>query len=143
MAGLNSENTGKGRDFQEIAAKLLSQLWGVTLVSDHPIAIGTPPKKHRFDLSTLDIAYAGECKNYSWTETGNVPSAKMGFMNEAVFYLSFLPSSTLKFIVMRRDTHMRHRESLAEYYHRQYHHILGETHLFEIDIELRTIREIR
>ena len=37
--------------------------------------------------------------------TGNVPSAKIGFANEAAFYLSFLPNSFEKYIVMLHATH--------------------------------------
>ncbi len=70
---------------------------------DAPIPIGRPAKGHRFDLVSEDGRYVGECKNYSWTEGGNVPSAKMGFINEAVFYLSWLPKSASRFVVMRRD----------------------------------------
>ncbi|MBR3621310.1 MAG: hypothetical protein IKN56_07345, partial [Clostridia bacterium] len=66
------------------------------------IAIGYYPeelKEHKFDLVSADGSIAVECKRYTWTETGNVPSAKMGFCNEAAFYLSFLPDNVDKYIV--------------------------------------------
>ena len=81
----NRLNTGKGRSFQEKAAIVLAAHFGTEFHLDHPILIGKPPKLHRFDLVSTNLQHVGECKNYSWTETGNVPSAKMGFINEAVF----------------------------------------------------------
>ena len=84
MATDNSLNTGKGSSFQTLAAKMLSEHLSVEFRLDYAIAIGKPPKLHRFDLVSTDVRFVGECKNYSWTETGNTPSAKMGFVNEAI-----------------------------------------------------------
>ena len=138
----NRLNPGKGHAFQKLAAEMLSQHFGVEFRLDHPIRIGNPPKEHRFDLVSVDSLYVGECKNYAWTETGNVPSAKMGFVNEAVFYLSFLSPEIVRFVVMRKDTHPRQRESLADYYYRTYHHLLNGIFVVEVDTESRKLREI-
>ena len=67
--------------------------------------------------------------------TGNVPSAKMGFANEAAFYLSFLPDKYEKFIVMLKATHEKRNETLAEYYYRMNRHLLGKTKVAEYDPE--------
>ncbi len=138
----NSLNTGKGRSFHEQAAKILSHHFGVEFRLDFPIPIGNLPKEHRFDLVSTDAQYVGECKNYSWTESGNVPSAKMGFINEAIFYLSFLSSDIMRFVVVRKDTHSKRRESLADYYYRTYRHLLNGVFIIEIDLDSSTIREI-
>jgi hypothetical protein len=114
----NSLNPAKGKQFQEKAAELLSERTQVEFRLDYPVAIGNPPKDHRFDLVSSDLRHFGECKNYSWTKSGNVPSAKMGFINEAVFYLSFLPRDTVRFVVMRKDVHPKRNETLAAYYYR-------------------------
>jgi hypothetical protein len=45
-----------------------------------------------------------------------MPSAKMAFLNEAVLYLSHLPREMHKFIVLRRDLHIRRNETLVAYY---------------------------
>lgn len=139
----NSLNTGKGRSFQKQAAELLSIHFGVLFKLDYPIKIGNPPKEHCFDLVSVNLQYVGECKNYSWTEAGNVPSAKMAFINEAVLYLSFLPADKIRFIAMRKDVHPTRGETLAEYYHRTYHHLLGDIFIIEIDFESDSLREIR
>ena len=110
---------------------------------DKKIKIGRPAKEHKFDLVSKDQKYVGECKNYSWTESGNVPSAKMGFINEATFYLLHLPRSTKKFIVMRKDICKKRKETLAEYYYRTNHHLLKDVFIIEIDIDSNKIKEIR
>lgn len=138
----NRENPGKGRSFQEGAKTVLSRHFGVEFRTDVPVQIGDPPKGHRFDLASKDLRHVGECKNYSWTESGNVPSAKMAFVNEAVFYLSYLPEGTRKLIVMRRDKHPKHNETLAEYYYRTYRHLLKGVSVLELDLETSTVREI-
>jgi hypothetical protein len=133
---------GKGRQFQERARELLSERFQVDFRLDYPIAIGYPPKEHRFDLVSSDLRHVGECKNYSWTKSGNVPSAKLGFVNEAVFYLSFLPEHIVRFVVMRKDTHPIKSETLAEYYFRTYRHLLKGVFVLEIELENDAVREI-
>ncbi len=80
-----------------------------------------------------DNSIAIECKCYTWAVTGNVPSAKMGFTNEAAFYLSFLPESYEKYIVMLHATHEKRDETLAEYYYRMNKHLIGSTRVAEFD----------
>jgi hypothetical protein len=130
----NCMNTGKGRDFQIIAAKLLSDHFQVKFDIEQPMPIGNPPKNHKFDLVSVDLRFIGESKNYSWTEGGNVPSAKMGFINEAVFYLQHLPKDKKRFVVLRRDVDKKHTESIAEYYFRTNKHLLNGVFIIEIDI---------
>ena len=142
MPANNRLNPRKGRAFQKLAAEILSRHFGVEFRLDYPIPIGNPPKEHRFDLVSIDSRYVGECKSYSWTEGGNVPSAKMGFVNEAVFYLLFLSPEIVRFVVMRKDIHPRRGESLADYYYRTYHHLLNGVLILEVDTESGKLREI-
>ena len=142
MPSINQLNPERGRTFQKRASDVLSQHFGVEFHIDYPIAIGTPPKKHKFDLVSIEQRYVGECKNYSWTESGNIPSAKMGFVNEAVFYLLHLPRGVHRFVVMRRDTHPKHSETLAEYYYRIYSHLLDDVFVIELDAETGDLKEL-
>ncbi len=135
-------NPDNGAQFQEKVGILLSKHSRVKFHLNYPIAIGNPPKDHRFDLVSSDLRLVGECKNYTWIESGNVPSAKIGFINEAVFYLSLLPKDTVRFIVMKKDIHPRRKETLAEYYYRTYQHLLEGVVLFEIDLENALIRKV-
>ena len=109
----NSQNPARGAEFERQAQDILSEHFGVVLQRGCAIPIGEPAKEHRFDLASDDGKYVGECKNITWTRPhGNVPSAKMASMNQAVFYLTFVPGAKYRFVVMRRDTHPRRQETL-------------------------------
>lgn len=135
-----SLNTEKGRDFQKLAVVMLGDQFRVRFNIEQPIPIGNPPKNHKFDLVSEDQQYIGESKNYSWTEGGNVPSAKLGFINEAVFYLQHVNKDKKRFIVMRRDVDDKHSESLAEYYFRTYKHLLNGVFIIEIDVLTKSMK---
>lgn len=136
----NSENTGKGKFFQTLSAELLGQHFRIRFQIEHSIPIGNPPKNHKFDLVSDNGLYIGECKNYSWTEGGNVPSAKMGFINEAVFYLQHIPSDRFRFVVLRRDLSNNRIEPLADYYYRMNKHLLNGVFVIEIDVLTQSVR---
>ena len=89
----NSENPGVGSAFQKAVARQFEQHYDKEFILEMKIAIGQPAKDHKFDIVNPEKHIVIECKRYTWTETGNVPSAKMGFTNEAAFYLSFLPDT--------------------------------------------------
>jgi len=130
----NKFNPERGRIFQDRAKDILSEYFRTKFhPSEFSIEIGNPPKNHKFDLVSLDKKYIGECKNHSWTKTGNVPAAKMALLNEAAFYLLHLESGVKKFIVMRKDVHRKRKETLAEYYYRINHHLLKDVFLIEVD----------
>jgi hypothetical protein len=143
MPAPNSMNTSKGRNFQKKAAEILEQHFGVSFRIECPVPIGNPPKKHKFDLASHDGRYIGESKNYSWTEGSNVPSAKMGFITEAVFYLQHLSETIERFVVLRKDVDSKHKWSLAEYYFRTKSHLLKGVFIIEIDVETGAVREFR
>lgn len=114
----NSENPRRGKAFQEAVKEWFETSKQHQYELERPIPIGNPSKPHKFDIVEANGKVVIECKCYTWTESGNVPSAKMGFTNEAAFYLSFLPDTIEKIIVMSRSTHPRRNETLAEYYYR-------------------------
>ena len=63
-------------------------------------------------------------------------------MNEAAFYLSFLPEAIEKNIVIRKSVHPRRKETLAEYYFRTYRHLLGKIGILEYDTDTKTMKLI-
>ena len=136
----NSDNPKKGADFQKQVIDWFRNEYGPGFEMETKIPIGHPAKDHKFDIVNLEKRIVIECKCYAWTETGNVPSAKMGFANEAAFYLSFLPDTYEKYIVMLKSHHTRHQESLAEYYYRMNNHLLGKTKVAEFDPECKELR---
>lgn len=139
----NNENPKVGRLFQELSAKMMGKHFGISFEIDEAILIGEPAKAHKFDCVSSDKKYVAECKCYTWTETGNIPSAKMGFVNEAVFYMSYLPADTTKMIIMKKATHEKRSETLAEYYCRINKHLLKGINVFEIDMENESISVVK
>ncbi len=145
MKNSNADNPGKGARFQEAVADWFRKHYKKNFVIEKKIPIGYSEKKeHKFDIVSEDNTIVIECKCYSWTETGNVPSAKMGAANEAVFYLSFLPGTCEKYIVMNKAMHEKHSpsETLAEYYYRTNKHLLGGTKVAEFDAKIKEMKII-
>lgn len=131
----NADNPRNGAIFQRQVLQWFQKNHAKDFVLEKKIPIGDPAKHHKFDIVDSAGTVAIECKRYTWTETGNVPSAKMGFTNEAAFYLSFLPETYEKYIVMLKSHHPKRNESLAEYYYRTNRHLLGKIKVAEYDPE--------
>lgn len=96
----NSEHPRLGAVFQKRVKQWFEENRKKEFIIEKKLPIGNPPKDHKFDIVAADDTIAIECKRYTWTETWNVPSAKMGTTNEAVFYLSFLPNTYEKYVVI-------------------------------------------
>lgn len=139
---LNSENPRIGKAFQVAVKEWFETNRQHSYELERPIPIGNPAKLHKFDIVEVTGKVVVECKCYSWTESGNVPSAKMGFTNEAAFYLSFLSDMIEKIIVMSKSTHPRRSETLAEYYYRINHHLLKNIRVMEYDTSTKKMRII-
>ncbi len=142
MANANSENPHVGRRFQELVQSILEKKFCTSCEQEAAVAIGKPAKDHKFDLANGDRSVVAECKCYTWTDSGNIPSAKLMGLDEAVFYFSFLPVETKKILCMKKATFKGKTESLAEYYVRVHGHLLGDVFVYEIADD-GTMREIR
>ena len=140
----NSDNTPRGKEFQEAVCEWFASKpeYKGSFEMEVGLPIGSPEKNHFFDIVNKESKIVIECKRYTWTETGNVPSAKIRTLNEAVFFMSLLKGSYTKYIVMLKANHPKKKESLAEYYHKTYKHLLGSTILAEFDIEAKQLRII-
>ena len=138
----NSENPKVGKVFQISVKDWFERYLCRHFDMEKKIPIGSPAKLHSFDIADELGQIVVECKCYTWTETGNVPSAKMGFVNEAAFYLSFLDSSIDRSIVMAKSTHPKRTETLAEYYFRTNRHLLGDIKILEYDAKNDSMRLI-
>lgn len=138
----NSENPKVGRIFQEMVKQWFEATLNRDFNLEQPILIGKPAKPHKFDISdeTQDIVI--ECKCYTWTDSGNIPSAKLRCLNEAIFYFSFLPEDTEKILVMAYAVHPKKSETLAEYYFRMNQHLLGKVKIMELNINTNKMRII-
>ncbi len=83
-----------------------------------------------------------ECKTHTWTKGGYVPSAKLANWNEAMYYFACAPSKFRKIFFVLRDVKNKTGESLAEYYIRQYRHLIPcRVEIWEFD-EKRNEAEI-
>ena len=139
----NSENPKVGKAFQELVCKSITKYFGIPFKFEVTLPIGDPKKLHKFDCVSEDNKIVVECKCYTWTDSGNVQSAKMRGLNEAVFYMSYLPLDITKIICMKKATRTKKLETLAEYYCRTYGHLLSGVTVFEIDDfgEIRVIKQ--
>lgn len=141
----NSDNPKVGAAFQKAVAEWFQNEYKKPFVLEKKIPIGfseCEKKDHKFDIVSEYDTFAIECKCYTWTETGNVPSAKMEFANEAAFYLSFLPDTYEKYIVMSYSKHEKRKETQAEYYYRTNKHLLGSTKVAEYDVKSNTFKVV-
>ena len=141
----NSDNPKNGARFQAQVQDWFTENHGEGFELEVPIEIGVNTdlvKEHRFDIVNREKKIVIECKRYTWTETGNVPSAKMGFLNEAAFYLSLLPEEYEKFIVIYYSYHEKKGMTLAEYYFQMNRHLLGKTKIAEYNPRRREFRVV-
>lgn len=135
-------NAAKGKQFELTAKALLEKKFGVQFEICVGLPIGEPERVHKFDLVSTDKAVVVECKTLKWTAGGFVPPAKLDSVKVAVFYLSFLPTTTTCFVAMDRQLREGKSETLAEYYIRAYGHLLGKTKILEIDVTTGSIAEL-
>ncbi|MCR5817330.1 MAG: hypothetical protein K6F91_10635 [Ruminococcus sp.] len=139
----NSEHTSLGKEFQEAVREWFENEYETDFQLEVGMPIGVSEKKnHNFDIANLDLKIVIECKRYTWTGTGNVPSAKIRALNEAAFFMSFVDDTFAKYIVIVKSNHAKRHESLAEYYHRTYKHLLGNIIVAEFDMETKSFRII-
>ena len=139
-----SSKKRKGDDFRDLAKSALEQELNTTLKSEQKLFIGTPGKEHAFDLASQDQSIVIECKNYTWTKTGRVPSAKISTINEVVLYFSFLDENVQKILCLMKSEHLGRKETLAEYYGNTYKHLLRDIIIYEVskDGKAKKIRPI-
>ena len=139
----NSENPKIGREFQEKVKRWLEANERLRFELERPILIGCPAKLHKFDIADKSESMVIECKSYTYTSTGNIPSAKLTTLNEAIFYFSFLPTETKKILIMAYAIHPKRKETLAEYYIRIYGHLLGNVKVWEFNPDNNEMRMIK
>ena len=117
-------NAHVGRDF-ELRIQDFFARRGLSLTRAVAVPIGINVKKsHAFDLGNANEKVLVECKAHTWTEGGNVPSAKLTVWNEAMFFFYAAPPGYRKILIVLRDFSTRRTETLSEYYVRTYSHLI-------------------
>jgi hypothetical protein len=123
-------NAHVGRDFETKAQQYFTKQ-GLNLKHDVAIEIGIDKHKlHKFDLGNEQKKVIVECKAHKWTESDNVPSAKLTVWNEAMLFFHVAPSGYRKILFILRDFSRKRNETLGEYY------IRTNSHLIPKDVEM-------
>lgn len=127
-------NTYVGKEFER-AAKNFFLTQGLHLENDFLVKIGINGKKpHNFDLGSLNDKILVECKSHTWTEGGNVPSAKITTWDQAMYLFYSAPRDYRKIFFVLKDYSLKRQETLAEYYIRtKYHLIPQDVEIWEFD----------
>ena len=137
-------NAHVGRDF-EASIHVCFARRGLPLTPSIAVPIGISGKKsHAFDLGNTNDKILVECKAHTWTEGGNVPSAKLTVWNEAMFFVYVAPPGYRKLLVVLRDFSARRNETLGEYYVRTYSHLIpGDVEVWEYDESKKDCKMIK
>lgn len=72
-----SSNTERGSTFQQATEAILGKIQCVAFEREVPLLLGDPPRRHKFDLASTDRKWVVECKNFTFTTSGNIPSGKL------------------------------------------------------------------
>ena len=102
---------------------------GIVLEKPYKIEIGLKYKKlHKFDLGNDN--YLVECKSMKWTESGNIPSAKLKNWSEAMYYFNLAPKRYTKIFFVEMDYSQKYCKTLLEYYIGLNYHLIPEDIIF-------------
>ena len=136
-------NSQVGRDF-EAAAKAFFARQGLHLTPGVAVPIGLAGRKaHNFDLGDEKARILVECKAHTWTEGGNVPSAKLTAWNQAMFFFHVAPGDYRKILFVLRDFSKKRNQTLAEYYMRTNSHLIPDgVEVWEFDEQRKTGRQL-
>ena len=132
-------NTQVGRDFEE-ATRVFFLSQGLSLQKNIPINIGlNGNKSHKFDLGNLSKKILVECKSHTWTEGGNIPSAKITTWDQAMFFFYVAPLGYRKVFFVLKNYSPKKKATLAEFYIRTKSHLIPEdVEIWEFDEEQKT-----
>jgi len=137
-------NTHVRREF-ELAAKNFFSTQGLSLQKNILVNIGingTHP--HNFDLGDLNEKILVECKSHTWTEGGNVPSAKMTTWDQAMYFFHAAPTGYRKIFFVLKDYSEKRQETLAEYYIRTKSHLIPkDVEVWEFDENVKMANKLR
>jgi hypothetical protein len=129
-------NSKVGEEFERLTLSYFLKN-GISLEPSFLLPIGITEKKlHKFDFGNSEKKIIIECKSHCWTESDNIPSAKITTWDQAMFYFYVAPDDYKKILFVLRDCSNKRGESLAEYYIRLRKHLipLGVV-IIEFDIE--------
>jgi hypothetical protein len=139
-------NAHAGREFEADALTYFTEKEGLKLFSSFEVSLGASGlrKRHRFDFGSNSPSILIECKSHNWTESGNMPSAKITVWNEAMYYFHLAPDHYKKILFVLEARHDRQLETLAEYYVRTNGHLIPKgVAIMEFNPISRTARYVK
>lgn len=130
-----SSNAQVGRDFEKKAQQCFAEQEKLYLETNISIQIGVNGLKyHNFDLGNEKEKVLVECKAHTWTEGGNIPSAKLTVWNEAMYFFHAAPSGYRKIFFVLRDYSKERNLTLGQYYIKIYRHLIPkDVEIWEFD----------
>jgi hypothetical protein len=133
-----SSNAAVGPEFEE-AAQIFFHSEGVVLARNFIVPVGYKLRKNkRFDLGSASPRILVECKSYTWTASGNPPSAKIRGMNEAMLLFSVAPRDYRKILFVLKHLHPHSKVSLISHYIKNNGHLIGPgVEIWEFDLGAR------
>jgi len=138
-------NTHVGKEFEAKAKSFLATI-GLLLEKNVSIEIGIEGKKkaHKFDLGNPVDKIIVECKSHTWTETENIPSAKMTSWNQAMYYFYAAPRGYRKMFFALKHYSKKHKQTLAAYYLRINDHLIpSDVEFWEYDEDKKIAHKIK
>jgi hypothetical protein len=139
-------NAHAGREFEDDAREYFKRDEGLDLESglSVQIGVGSLKKPHAYDLGSQSPPILVECKSHNWTETGNMPSAKVTVWNEAMYFFHLAPVRYRKILFVLWAQHPSRKETLAEYYLRLYSYLIPQAvSVLEYDPSRKKARYLR
>lgn len=124
-------NTERGKAFQLRCRDALKRALCREFELEVPIQIGGG-KPHFFDLATKEHDVVVECKAFSFTASGNIPSAKITALREATIYLRFVPGNIKRILVVKHDPRPKRGETLGLYFVRLNANFLDQITVLEM-----------
>ena len=131
----NSQNPKVGKIFQSKVKTVVEKYFGCVFDEEQSVLIGNPPTPHKFDLVSTNNEIIIECKCYTWTEGGNVPSAKLATLDEAILYMRNVSFSAKKIIAIKQAYNHNNTITLAQYFCDKKGHLLDDVEVWEISDE--------
>jgi len=108
-----------------VAIPLIEEYFNQEIEESYEIKIGLKyTKKYKFSLGNNRLLV--ETKNFSWTKSDNIPSAKISKLKEEMFHFLIAPKKYKKILVMNNSIRISSGESLAFYFTRLYQYIIPE-----------------
>jgi hypothetical protein len=123
-------NTERGKAFQIACCEALRNQFGRDF--DFEVSLQCEGKAHSFNLATSEKDIVVECKAFSFTQSGNNPSAKITTLREAISFRGQSKGMSREFWFLSTPADPIRGETLGKYFVRLNSHLLGNVLVMEM-----------